>query len=414
MIVMVEGQATNDIPRRLACELAREIGWLPQDYEIMEAPRAEAPFMVICPGENALRNAVWNSPYMIRPGVQVGIQPWDLDWNTRYAPPPFQAWVRLIGLPQQAWNDADIRKVAIPLGRVTGVLPYGRQAGHCRYITIRLACEHPETIPKNTQYHEGVRAQRVKVKLLGWRPWQQGPYPPPPEDRPNQHPPPQLPIVPQPEQNVPPPPELGTTQTVSDIPSSSGGSNSVQGPARGRPHRVWHIKQKLRQHWIGKKKEGDAHKKIEQVLQAIIDNTPRATREIPQPEIQRCKENFQILQVGSVVGMITLNLTAAQMSAQVFSIIKCVVLEGEFITRLRQKEIVQNPSQSGYSIGNWEQERMGQMTVKDVGQEKSLEIQAVRDQNGLPEELKNKEMLQIENGPEERGYESPTEEQTQP
>lgn len=270
MVVMIQGQPTPDIPRILARRLVQEVGWQPRDYEIMAGNEEdqEAPFLVTCLGENHLRDVVWNSPYTIRPGVQVGVIPWDLEWHTHYDPPPFQAWVKLRGLPYAAWNDPDIRKVGIQLGKVTGIQPYGRQVGHFRYITVRIACEHPETIPKFAKYHEGVRSARVRVTLLHWRPFQEGPYPLPEVGWDNE--PPQPPVQPQPPPQPPQQPnqpndqhddqqganQSGTTEGDPNS-SSSNASNSVNMVRREMKKLKWvcKIKPKFRQEWLQKKKD---------------------------------------------------------------------------------------------------------------------------------------------------------------
>lgn len=290
MVYMVEGQPTADTPARLVRELARVVGWRPEDYQVLEAdPTHGAHFQLICPGETCLRNTVWNSPYDIVLGVQVGIDAWDLDYGTHYDPPPFQAWVRMYNLPQHAWNDSDIKKLAIPLGRVTGIAPYGRQAQHFKHITVRLACQDPEQLAKNVQYHDGVRATRVRVELLGWRQWQQGPYPVPQPGWEEEQPPVQ------PEQPpVQPGPESETTQTNNTHPgnSSSGGSSSVHGPVRGGRQRVCYIKQKLRQSWKERRKEERARKVTQERPQGSIQDTQEGTQPRPHFIVQECKKNF--------------------------------------------------------------------------------------------------------------------------
>lgn len=157
-----------------------------------------------------------------------------------YEPEPYQAWIRLWDLPFQAWNTDDLRTVTTGVGRITAVLPHGRRAGHFRHVTIRVACGDPEEISRFLMYHENGHARRVRVQILHWREWQQGPYP----LQQNQWPPEQNPAVnPQPPEVNPPPviPSLSPPDTSSSAmmhatssDASSGGSNSGQGAAGER------------------------------------------------------------------------------------------------------------------------------------------------------------------------------------
>lgn len=178
MIVMMGGEPELALLYEMPRYFAREFGWDRHDYEVRQAnPEEDAPYLVICLGEMSLRNLVWNNPHEIFPDISVGVIPWTLDWSTVYDPPPFQAWIRLVGLPYNAWNNDSLRKVTTGLGTITAILPYGRQACHFRHITLRLACENPGGISRYAKYHEGGRARRVRITLLQWRERQAGPYP---------------------------------------------------------------------------------------------------------------------------------------------------------------------------------------------------------------------------------------------
>lgn len=298
MVVMTQGPATALHPAQIARRLARRFGWNPQTYEVHRGnPNDDAPFVLICPREDFLRQVVWNSPYMIQPGVEFGVIPWNRDWNLAYDPPPFQAWIRLVNLPYQAWNIDDLRKVTTKLGKITAVLPYGRQAGHFRHITLRINCEDPQEIPKNLKYREGSRAARVRVILLHSRQWEDSPYPlqhagwgPAPNP---------LPLQQQPQhgnaQN-----HSSTTETEGGDDAqgdSSGGSNSINMLAKQHKQQkrlvLWKVKSKLKGPWLPKKKK---------------DTTPKAAKESsPQKnkEIKIFKPTLQVTQAVNSADKVT-------------------------------------------------------------------------------------------------------------
>lgn len=133
-----------------------------------------------------------------------------------------------MGLPFNLWNNEDIKKVSTRLGRITGVLPHGRQAGHFRYVTIRVACEDPEGMPRFLKLHQGPRSRRVRVILLQWRPWQEGPYPLGPDAWGHENPPVQHLDD---HQDLPPPPHtqsMETEETGASHGTSSAASNMLR------------------------------------------------------------------------------------------------------------------------------------------------------------------------------------------
>lgn len=248
MVVMVQGQPTQDLPRAFARRLAARYGGAPYDYEVYNGnPEEDAPFMLIVRGEALLQQIVWNSPYTLRHGVQVGVIPWDRIWNTVFNPPPYQVWIRLVGLPQHAWNMRGIKKATASLGRVTAVLPYGRQARHFRHITLRLARGDPRELHRFVLYQEGPRTTRVRVELLHWREWQEGPYPYQQDQGPQQHP--------WQVHHPPPPPEGSaiTSNGTGTSEDSSGASHSINGP-HGRGFKVWRVKPKLHDGWVKRRR----------------------------------------------------------------------------------------------------------------------------------------------------------------
>lgn len=184
MIIMLQGAPTPDLPRDIARTFARRHGWQWQDYEVL--PATDSPFLVICPGMLIRDQVVLRGVYRIRPGVVIRVLEWGVDLNMAYNPPPCEAWIRLIHLPLQAWNPPEIRKTTTQLGLITGIMPYGRAAGHFKHITLRLACDDPADIPKHLMYHEGELTTRVRVRLLRWRFYENNPYPLHPE-RPQPH-----------------------------------------------------------------------------------------------------------------------------------------------------------------------------------------------------------------------------------
>lgn len=175
VIIMLQGAPTPDLPREIARTFARVHGWQSRDYEVM--PSADSPFLVICPGILIRDQVVLRGVYRIRPGVVIRVLEWGVDLNMAYNPPPCEAWLRFIHLPYQAWNSPDIRKTTTVLGLITGIMPYGRAAGHFKHITLRIACEDPAEIPKHLMYHEGELSTRVRVKLLRWRFYENSPFP---------------------------------------------------------------------------------------------------------------------------------------------------------------------------------------------------------------------------------------------
>ena len=196
LVVMTQGQPTADIPGLLAHRLARQFGGTALQNEVYDGNEEDdAPFILMVQNRARLQEIVWNSPYTLRRGVQVGVMLWDQEWSMVYEPEPFQAWLRLWDLPLHAWNTEDLRKVTTGVGRITAILPHGRQAGHFRHVTIRVACEDPHEISRFLKYHDNGHARRVRVQILHWREWQQGPYPLqqnqwPPEQNPGVNPPP--------------------------------------------------------------------------------------------------------------------------------------------------------------------------------------------------------------------------------
>lgn len=159
MIIMLQGAPTPDLPRDIAITFARFHGWQPRDYKVL--PASDTPFLVICPGILLRDRVVLRGVYRIRPGVVIRVLEWEVDLHMAYNPPPCEAWVRLINLPLQVWNNTEIRKTTTQLGLITSIMPYGRAAGHFKYITLRIACEDPAEIPKHLIYHEGDLTTRV-------------------------------------------------------------------------------------------------------------------------------------------------------------------------------------------------------------------------------------------------------------
>lgn len=234
MIIMLQGAPTPDLPRLIARKFARIHGWQWHDYEVL--PATDSPFLVICPGILLRDRVVLRGVYRIRPGVVIRVLEWGVDLNMAYNPPPCEAWIRLIHLPLQAWNGIEIRKTTTQLGLITGLMPYGRAAGHFKYITLRLACEDPAEIPKHLMYHEGDLTTRVRVKLLHWRFYENSPYPLYPRIEENQGNPPPNQDNQQPQQqngnnNQQNQQGSGTTTLDVSVNNYSSGSNS-HAPAR--------------------------------------------------------------------------------------------------------------------------------------------------------------------------------------
>lgn len=357
MVVMVEGEPAPDIPHILARRLAGMHGWMPADYEVLPAePTDDAPFVLHCPSEASLRNVVWESPYDIRPGVQVGVIAWEPDWHMVYEPPPYQAWVRLFGIPHQALNNVDIRQIAIPLGRVTTILPYGRAAGHYRYVTIRLACEDPEGLSRTLKYHEGDKTAGIRVDLLGWREWQEGPYPVPhnawgEQQQQNQlHP------------HIPPPPRTpSSTTNGSHGDGSSGGSHSVNQLSRavGTQVKAWKVKPKIKQRWVRKKhqttpkvtpNQEEGHKVL----------TPKATHVLgDRGQVKCCRGQFQIFRDGRAIIHLSLDLLISpMMSTRIDGGIKCMVLCADKGNETRKVETKR------LNISLWKDKEIGKVNVQ--------------------------------------------------
>ena len=178
MVVMVTGNSQPDILGLFVRRLTWQFGGHASQYEVYNGnPEDDAPFVLICQSRVMLQQIVWNSPYTIRRGTQIGVIPWEMDWNMVYDPSQFQAWIRLVNLPFHIWNMRGIRKMTTKLGKVTAVLPFGREAGHFRHVTIRVSCEDPAEFPRFLKLHQGPKTTRVRVVLLHWRAWQDTPYP---------------------------------------------------------------------------------------------------------------------------------------------------------------------------------------------------------------------------------------------
>lgn len=278
MIVMTEGHAQPDLLGLFARRLARQFGGQPFQYEVYTGnPEDDASFVLICQSIFMLQQIIWNSPYTLRRGTQVGVMPWNMDWNMVYEPSPFQAWVRLVNMPLHAWNLRGIRKVATELGRVTAVLPFGREARHFRHVTVRLDCEDPIQFSRFLKFHQGPRCARIRVVLLHWRPWQDTPYPIqiqqiPPEQNPWGNPAP-----------IPPPqPEYTDSDNSNEDSggSSSGGSDVLIGqappvqeqPVQLKRGRTWKIKHKVKRMLKKRNKKAHTQRATQEEVQDLEDN----------------------------------------------------------------------------------------------------------------------------------------------
>lgn len=86
MIHMMQGAPAPGLQEAIARYFAREFGWNWRDYEVLPVPHG---YMLVCLGENLRNRIVWNSPYDIREGIQIGVENWNPGWNMAYNPPPF-------------------------------------------------------------------------------------------------------------------------------------------------------------------------------------------------------------------------------------------------------------------------------------------------------------------------------------
>lgn len=304
MIMMVEGEASPELALEIPQYFAREFGWSSQDYEVYQnSPDDDAPLLVICPGENCLRNLVYHSPHTIREGVQIGVVDWAPEWNLGFDPLPYQAWIRLVNMPFQAWNEDGIRQVTTGIGKVTGVIPYGRPARHFQHITVRIACKHPRSIPLNARYLEGRRSRRVRVVILQWRHWEQGPYPLHPDAWGVQ--------VPAPSVQQQPPETSSDTTLESGYNDSAGPSHSVQGPGEGEVTKLtWKLRTKVKQVWRKKK------------MVVRTKATPKAQDKGSAVTLRWTADKIQILKDNQVIYWLKLNPRDFCQS----TIIKCLVL----------------------------------------------------------------------------------------
>ena len=73
----------------------------------------------------------------------------------QYHPLRYEAWVRLIGVPLHMWNTEGINRLAVKLGTIQGIQPYGPCARQTEYITIYIVTKHPRHIPKFLKAKEG-------------------------------------------------------------------------------------------------------------------------------------------------------------------------------------------------------------------------------------------------------------------
>lgn len=199
-----------------------------------------------------------------------------------------------------------MKKVTTKLGRITAVMPYGRQAGHFHHVTLRLTCEDPARFDRFLLFHDGPRVTRVRVILLHWRQWQEGVYPLhqalwPPEQNPghNANHVPQEHQVPQ----HPQPRSQDSTMSTGDGSDTSGeGSNSVNGRRAAAQHKKagnWRIKRKIKGHWVPKKKNERRTTQMTAQLRAQKEKNAK-------PHTSACRVTPPTPQKGECLGLVVL------------------------------------------------------------------------------------------------------------
>lgn len=91
----------------------------------------------------------------------------------------YQAWIKIIGLSLNLWNEEELHRVAVRMGTINFTMPYGLNAGQFEHITLYMNTGHLRNIPKFLRVWCGDLTKRVSVLLLGWRIEQEGYFSPP-------------------------------------------------------------------------------------------------------------------------------------------------------------------------------------------------------------------------------------------
>lgn len=177
-VTIERGQQSAELPWQIKQTLVRAHGGRIDQYQLFKLDDTE--YLLVCVNEQTLTAVIQRAPYEIQPaGVRIKLTKWTRTSGMSFTPNAYEAWIKLIGLPYQLWNDEEIRKVVARVGNMRYAMPYGIHSGQFEHITIQMDTKHPSNIPKFLRVRIGDFSRRVRVQLLGWRVGHDGYFPPP-------------------------------------------------------------------------------------------------------------------------------------------------------------------------------------------------------------------------------------------
>lgn len=216
MVIILQGAITADLPDHIVDCLAYVHNRPLQAYQIL--PAQISPFLVICPDHETRDTAVSGGVYKIPSRIiRFRVTEWRPRFGMASDPLTHQTWVRLVGLPLQAWTYDEIRRFVLSFGMPIRVLPFGRATGHFNYVEVLIGSKHPRQIPLAKRYREGDHSTMVDIRITRWREWAEGPFFPNNEDDlpPHQQ---------KPRRDPPPPPPRNPSPSPDSSSSSDGGT----------------------------------------------------------------------------------------------------------------------------------------------------------------------------------------------
>lgn len=177
-VSIVRGQSHPNLPWAIKQTLVRTHGGRLEHYQVFKINDTE--YFLVCVNEQTLMAVIQQAPYEITAGgVRIELTRWTRTSGMSFTPNAYEAWVKLINLPYQLWNDEDIRKVLARVGKMRYAMPYGIHSGQFEHITLQMDTKHPSNIPRFLRVRIGDFSRRVRVQLLGWREGHEGYFPPP-------------------------------------------------------------------------------------------------------------------------------------------------------------------------------------------------------------------------------------------
>lgn len=178
IIKLIRGAQSRDLPWAIKQTLAELHGGFPEHYQVHQTDGQT--YILICVNQTIRNRIVAQGPYEIPlAGVRIVLERWTHTIGMTFWPNEFQAWVKIIGLPYNLWNEEDLHRAVARVGAINYTMPYGIAAGQFEHITLYMDTRHPRHIPKFLRVRIGNFSRRVRVQLLGWRIRQDGYFPPP-------------------------------------------------------------------------------------------------------------------------------------------------------------------------------------------------------------------------------------------